>query len=67
MKADLWNAIQELLDAANFAVEKLERYTDYEDDPFAQMMVPNGALTAQKCLREAFHTLDALMEKETKE
>lgn len=67
MKADLWNAIQEMLDAANYAVEKLERYTDYEDDPFAQMMVPNGALSAQQCLKEAFSTLDALMGKEAKE
>lgn len=67
MKADLWNAVQEMLDAANYAIEKLERYTDYEDDPFAQMMVPNDALSAQKCLKEAFSTLDDLMEKETKE
>ena len=65
MDKRLWTAIQEMLDAANYAIEQLDRYTDYEDDPFGQQMVPNGALSAQSCLKEAFSTLDALMEKET--
>lgn len=65
MDKRLWNAIQEMLDAADYAIDKLDRYTDYVDDKFSHQLVPNDALSAQSCLKEAFATLDALMSKET--
>lgn len=64
MNRELWNAIQEMLDAANYAIDKLDRYTDYVDDKFSHQLVPNDALSAQSCLKEAFNTLEALMNKE---
>ena len=62
MDKKLFDAISEMLDAANYAIDKLDRYTDYVDDKFNHQLVPNDALSAQACLKEAFNTLDAMME-----
>lgn len=62
MDKKLFDAISEMLDAASYAIDKLERYTDYDDDKFSHQLVPNDALSAQSCLKEAFNTLDAMME-----
>lgn len=61
MNKQLWNAIQELMDAADYAIDKLDRYTDYVDDKFSHQLVPNDALSAQRCLKEALSTVQDLM------
>lgn len=61
MDRKLWNAIQELLDAAEYALGPLDRYADYEDDPMGPVMVPNAAMSAHACLSEAAETVSKLM------
>lgn len=61
MDKRLWNAVQELLDAAEYALGSLDRYSDYEDDPMGPVMVPNAALSAHGCLKEAAGRVEALM------
>jgi hypothetical protein len=61
MDRALWNAIQELLDAADFALGPLDRYSDFEDDPLGPTMVPNAALTAHSCLESAIAGVEKLM------
>lgn len=63
MDKRLWDAIQELLDAAEYALGPLDRYSDYEDDspPGPPVMVPNTALSAHGCLKEAYETVEKLM------
>lgn len=67
MDKKLFDAICELLDAADYAIDKLDRYTDYVDDKFSHQLVPNDALSAQSCLKEALLSAEALMEKEPAE
>ena len=50
MEKRLFDAISEMLDAAAYAIDKLDNYTDYMDDKFSHQMVPNDALSAQSCL-----------------
>lgn len=62
MDKRLWNAIQELLDAAEYALQPLDRYSDYEDDGTpGPLMVPNQAMSAHACLSEAAETVSKLM------
>lgn len=61
MDKRLWNAIHELLDAAEYALQPLDRYSDFEDDPMGPKMVPNAALSAHACLSEAAETVQKLM------
>ena len=61
MDRKLWTAIQELLDAADYALGPLDRHSDYEDDPFGVTMVPNAALSAHACLSEAAEQVAKLM------
>jgi hypothetical protein len=61
MDKKLWLAIHELMDAADFALGPLDRYSDYEDDPLGPTMVPNAALTAHGCLESAIAGVEKLM------
>jgi hypothetical protein len=61
MDKRLWNAIHDLLDAADFALKPLDRYSDYEDDPLGPVMVPNAALTAHSLLSEMMEMVANLM------
>lgn len=61
MDKRLWNAIQELMDAADYTVTALDRYADYVGNPFYGMMEPNAALSAQSCLKDALDTVEQLM------
>jgi len=61
MDKQLWNAIQELLDAAEYALGPLDRHSDYEDDPLSPVMVPNAALSAHGCLKAAAEAVSKLM------
>lgn len=62
MDKRLWNAIQELLDAAEYALGPLDNHSDFEDDPNGPTMVPNAALSAHACLSEAAETVSKLMD-----
>lgn len=62
MEKRLWTAIHELLDAAEYALQPLDRYSDFEDDPMGPTMVPNAALSAHACLSEAAETVSKLMD-----
>lgn len=62
MDKRLWNAIHELLDAAEYALQPLDRYSDFEDDPMGPTMVPNQAMSAHACLAEAAETVQKLMD-----
>lgn len=62
MDKRLWTAIQELLDAAEYALQPLDRYSDFEDDPMGPVMVPNQAMSAHACLAEAAEAVSKLME-----
>jgi hypothetical protein len=61
MDKKLWNAIQELLDEAEHAVTVLDRYQDYEDDPYDLQPSPNAAMVAHTHLKKAVEIVDALM------
>ena len=61
MDAKRWTAIQELLDAAEYANTALDRYADYMDDPMGPVMIPNDAMTAMSCLTEAAEAVSKLM------
>jgi hypothetical protein len=61
MDKHLLNAIYELLDAAEYALGPLDRYSDYEDDPLGPVMVPNDALSAHGCLKEAAEQVAKLL------
>ena len=62
MDKRLWNAIQELMDAADYALGPLDRYSDFTEDPMGPTMVPNEAMSAHACLSEALETAQKLMD-----
>ena len=61
MDKRLWDAIQELLDAAEYALGPLDNYSDYMDDPLGPVMIPNDAMTAHSCLSEAAERVSKLI------
>ena len=61
MDRKLWKAIQELLDAADYALGPLDRYSDFVEDPIGPTMVPNEALSAHGCLSEALERVQKLL------
>lgn len=61
MDKALWKAVQELLDAAEYALGPLDNYSDYEDSPYDLRPEPNAALTAHSLLKEAIADVDRLM------
>jgi len=61
MDRELWLAIHELMDAADFACGPLDKYSDYEDRPDGGLMEPNAALTAMSCLMDAITQVEKLM------
>lgn len=63
MDAALRKAIEELLDAADYALKPLDRYSDYEDSPFDLRPEPNDAMVAYNALTEAIEAVDAAMPK----
>lgn len=61
MDKALWKAVQELLDAAEYALGPLDNYSDYDTDPYSMNYGPNEALSAHKLLKEAIADVDRLM------
>lgn len=64
MRAHLWVAIQNMLDAAEYALGPLDNYSDMEDGEHGAQE-PNAALVAHNFLTEAMETLHKQMEEET--
>ena len=65
MDKRLWEAIQELLDAADYALGPLDNYSDYVSEPLNYgISVPNDALTAHSLLKQAIDEVEKLMPKE---
>jgi hypothetical protein len=60
MDKKLWTAIQELIEAADYAVGVLDRYADYQDDEDGDM-VPNPPLRALTELEEWATAVEKLM------
>lgn len=63
MRAHLWTAINDLMDAADYAKDALDNYTDLEDGEHGAQE-PNAALIAFNALSEALIVLQKQMEQE---
>jgi len=61
MDKKLWNAIQELLDEAEYAITVLDNYESDVWDDWAKQMVPNAAAIANEGLEKAVERVTALM------
>lgn len=65
MNKHLWNAVHELLDAAQYAEEVLDNYSDVVDGEDGQPE-PNKAMSAIMSIRHAVENTYLLMPKEPK-
>lgn len=63
MRAHLWNAIHEMMDAAEYAVEALDNYSDVIDGEYGQPE-PNRAMEAMSWLRDKLEILETQMKNE---
>lgn len=63
MRAHLWRAIQEMMDAAEYAVETLNKYSDVIDGDYGQPE-PNRAMEAMGWLSDQLEILHAQMKEE---
>jgi hypothetical protein len=61
MDRALWKAIQELIEAADYAVGVLDRYADYQDDEGGVTQSPNPPLRALTDLETAATAVEKLM------
>ena len=61
MDKPLWTAIQELIEAADYAVGVLDRYADYMDDEGGVTQSPNPPLRALSDLETAVTAVEKLM------
>jgi hypothetical protein len=61
MDRKLWTALQELLDQADYAVEVLGRYQDWEDHPYDLQPTPNNAMIAYSGLKKAAERVNEML------
>jgi hypothetical protein len=61
MDKKLWTAIQELIQAVDYAVGVLDRYADYQDDESGGPQYPNPPLRALTELEEWATAVEKLM------
>jgi hypothetical protein len=61
MDKELWNAIRELIEAADYAVGVLDRYADYQDDEGGVTQSPNPPLRALTDLETTATAVEKLM------
>jgi hypothetical protein len=64
MNAALLKAINELLDAAYFALGPLDDHAAYVRHPFDRQAEPNDAMEAYQLLKQAVADVEALMPQE---
>ena len=64
MKAPLFQAIQEMLDAAQYALDPLDDCSAFEHDPRDLKPEPNRAMEAHNALKAAIADLERLMASE---
>jgi hypothetical protein len=61
MDRKLWTAVQELIEAANYAVGVLDRYADFQDDEGGVTQSPNPPLRALTDLENTATAVERLM------